>query len=61
MRDAFQIRTVVRMRVKILDGATYAVVKRKKPSADQWDYYWLGDNGREIELSDGERAEFLQG
>ncbi len=49
------------MRVKILDGATYSVVKRSKPSEGQRDYYWLGDNGRELELTDSEWNEFSQG
>ena len=45
------------MIVKIRDDATYTLVKRSNAAAGQQDYFWLGDNGREIELSDGEAAE----
>lgn len=45
------------MRVKVIDGATYSVVKRKHPAEGQRDYYWLGDNGQEIEMTEGEAAE----
>lgn len=49
------------MTVKIQDGATFTVVKRAHPATGQPAYYWLGDNGQELELSDDEAAEHLEG
>jgi hypothetical protein len=40
--------------VKVLEGATYTVVKRSSPAAGQGSYYWSGDNGQEIELTHDE-------
>ena len=37
------------MTVKIRDGATYMIAKRSHPDAAQRTYYWLGDNGQELE------------
>lgn len=45
------------MTAKIQSGATYTVVKRKHPAAEQRAYYWLGDNGQELELTDEEAKE----
>ncbi|MCZ4614892.1 hypothetical protein [Rhodococcus qingshengii] len=45
------------MTVKIQNGATYTIVKRTNPTDGQRDYYRLGDNGQEIELTDDEAAE----
>lgn len=42
------------MKPKIQDGATYTVVKRSHPAAGQQAFYWLGDNGRELELTEEE-------
>jgi hypothetical protein len=42
--------------VKVQDGATYTVVKRSSPGAGQRSRYWLGDNGKEIELTHDEAA-----
>lgn len=47
------------MKVKILDGATYSIIKRA-PKSGQWDYVWVGDNGREIELTEEEAAQLRQ-
>ena len=49
------------MMVKIQDGATYTVVKRSHPAPEQGAYYWLGDNGQELELTAEEAAELLEG
>ena len=49
------------MRVKIFDGATYSIVKRPRPAPGQSEYYWLGDNGRELDLTDDEARELLPG
>jgi hypothetical protein len=46
-------------RVKVQDGATYTVIKRQRPGPDQDAYYWLGDNGQEIELTEKEIADLL--
>lgn len=44
-------------RVKVVDGATYALTERARPASDQPSLYWLGDNGQELELTDEEAAE----
>lgn len=44
-------------RVKVLNGATYTLTQRSRPSPGQRSHYWLGDNGQEIELTDEEAAE----
>lgn len=46
------------MTVKILDGATYSIIKRT-PEPGKRDFVWVGDNGSEIELTDDEAAELL--
>lgn len=46
------------MTVKILDGATYTIIKRASAPGRR-DYVWVGDNGQEIELTDEEAAELL--
>lgn len=45
--------------VKVENGATYTVVSRSHPNPGQQSYYWLGDNGREIELTEQETADLL--
>lgn len=45
------------MRVKIENGATYTITRRTRPASGQSEYYWLGDNGRELDLSEEERSE----
>lgn len=47
------------MTVKIQDGATYTIAKRSHPDAGQRTYYWLGDNGQELELTEEEAADLL--
>jgi hypothetical protein len=47
------------MTVKSQDGATYTIVKRSRPDTGQRTYYWLGDNGQELELTDEEAADIL--
>jgi uncharacterized protein YbjT (DUF2867 family) len=47
------------MTVKIRDGATYMIAKRSHPDAAQRTYYWLGDNGQELELTDEDAADLL--
>ncbi len=42
--------------VKIQDGATYTVVKRSNPTVGRDSHYWLGDNGQEIALTQGETS-----
>lgn len=44
------------MTVKILDGATYTIIERPRPEQGQARHRWVGDNGREIELTDEEAA-----
>lgn len=44
--------------VKIADGATYSIAKRPDPAPGQRAHYWLGDNGREIELTDAEAERY---
>ncbi|WP_158270283.1 hypothetical protein [Mycetocola zhujimingii] len=46
------------MTVKILDGATYTIIRRASVPG-QRDYVWVGDNGQEIELTEEEAADFL--
>lgn len=46
------------MRVKIVDGSTYSIIKRA-PAIGRRDHVWVGDNGQEIELTDEEVAELL--
>lgn len=46
------------MRVKIISGSTYSIIKRA-PALGRRDYVWVGDNGQEIELTDEEAAELL--
>lgn len=36
--------------IKVQDGVTYTIVERR-PISDQFKYYWLGDNGEELELT----------
>ncbi|WDF33719.1 hypothetical protein PTW37_01965 [Arthrobacter agilis] len=45
--------------VKVLDGATYTLVKRSSPAAGQGSHYWLGDNGQEIDLTHDEASRLL--
>lgn len=52
------IHKLYRMTVKILDGATYTIIRRAC-APGQRDYVWVGDNGQEIELTEEETAEFL--
>ncbi|GAA2178106.1 hypothetical protein GCM10009847_06800 [Leucobacter tardus] len=47
------------MTVKILDGATYSIIKRP-PEPGKRDYVWVGDDGNEIELTAEEAAELLK-
>jgi hypothetical protein len=47
-----------RMTVKILDGATYTIMKRASASGPR-DYVWVGDNGQEIELTNEEAGALL--
>lgn len=42
------------LHIKILNGATYSIIQRPNPQPGQRNYYWLGDNGTEIELKDEE-------
>jgi hypothetical protein len=44
--------------VKVVDGATYTIVKRSDPVSGQRAHYWLGDNGMELELTDGEAEQY---
>jgi hypothetical protein len=46
-------------RVKVQNGATYTVIKRRSPGPDQHAYYWLGDNGQESEFTEKEIADLL--
>ncbi len=46
------------MTVKILDGATYTIIKRDSESG-QLGYVWVGDNGQEIDITDEEAAGLL--
>jgi hypothetical protein len=52
------IHKLYRMTAKILNGATYTVIKPAS-APDQRDYVWVGDNGQEIELTEEEAAKFL--
>lgn len=45
------------LRVKVQNGAKYTVTKRLRPGPGQRSYYWPGDNGHEVELSEKELAE----
>ncbi|MBE1513722.1 hypothetical protein [Nesterenkonia halotolerans] len=45
--------------VKVQNGATYTVTKRPRPRPGQGSFYWLGDNGQEIELTEQETAELF--
>lgn len=45
------------MEAKIQNGATYTVVSRSNPAVGQRTYYWLGDHGKELELTDDEVAD----
>jgi len=42
------------VQVKVADGATYTIVRRKNPQPGRPAYYWLGDDGAELELTDEE-------
>lgn len=44
--------------VKVVDGATYAIVKRTNPLEGQRAHCWLGDNGLELELTDEEAERY---
>ncbi|MHA7285940.1 hypothetical protein ACX80I_06660 [Arthrobacter sp. MDT3-44] len=46
-------------RVKVQNGATYTVTKRSRPGRGQRPYFWLGDNGQEVDLTEKEIAELL--
>jgi hypothetical protein len=54
-----QARNEVARRVKVQNGTTYTVVKRRRSGPDQHAYYWLGDNGQEIGLTEKEIADLL--
>jgi hypothetical protein len=56
MYDERQKTSRAKQRVKILDGATYTLTERTSPAPGQRTHYWLGDNGREIELTEEEDA-----
>lgn len=43
-------------KVKVLDGATYTIIKRASTPGLR-DYRWVGDDGREIELTNEEPEE----
>jgi hypothetical protein len=47
------------MDIKIQDGSTYTLIKRANVAAGQKAYRWVGDNGKEIELTEEEAAELL--
>lgn len=47
------------MTVKIEDGATYTIIARAHPAEGQPTHRWVGDNGRELELTDDEAARLL--
>jgi hypothetical protein len=47
------------MTVKIQDGATYTLIERPHPAEGERSHRWVGDNGREIELTDDEAAQLL--
>lgn len=44
------------MTVKIEDGATYTLIARPRPADGEAPIRWVGDDGRELELTDDEAA-----
>ncbi|MBO1900928.1 hypothetical protein J4H92_03070 [Leucobacter weissii] len=44
--------------VKIVDGATYTLVRRDDPPPGRRAHCWLGDNGWELELAEEEAARY---
>ncbi len=43
--------------VKIINGATYTLIARRKPAPGQNVLRWVGDDGAEVELTDAESRE----
>lgn len=43
--------------VRIIDGATYTLLRRTNPQPGQRHHCWVGDNGVELELTDEEAIE----
>lgn len=42
--------------VKVVDGASYTILRRPNPAPGLRHHCWVGDNGSEIELTDEEAA-----
>lgn len=47
--------------MKVHDGATFTLAERSRPGDGQGSYYWLGDNGQELGVTDEEAAEHGSG
>lgn len=45
-------------RIKVVDGGTYSLTQRPHPAPGQHTHYRLGDNGRELKLTEDEAAEW---
>lgn len=43
--------------VKVQGGATYTIIERL-PASDPPVYYWLGDNGAELEITEEEASQY---